>query len=84
MLPAEIQIETIARDVISAVTSALRPGPMIGCPVLGTILLPVVVALPTAVAEPSALLLPASGLLLRALGLRRCALPGPFLRLRKW
>ena len=49
MLPAEIQIETVARDVVTAVTSPLRPGPMIGCPVLGAILLPVVVTLPAAV-----------------------------------
>jgi hypothetical protein len=48
VLASEIEIEAGLRNVITAVASTLRPGAMIGGPVLGPILLPGIVPLPAA------------------------------------
>ncbi len=64
MLAAEIQAETGLRDIEAAIASALRPGSMVGSPMLGAILLPIVVPLPGALLCPTLLLLPGSRLLL--------------------
>jgi hypothetical protein len=46
VLAAEVDIEAGLWHVVTAVASALRPGAMIGGPVLGAILLPGVMLLP--------------------------------------
>ena len=67
MLAAEVETKTGLRDVETTVASALRPGSMVGRPMLGTILLPRATPLPGALLCPTLLLLPRSRLLLRAL-----------------
>ena len=58
MLAAEIEIEAVLRDVVTAVASALGPVAMVGGPVLAPVLLPGSVSLPAARLYPSTLLLP--------------------------
>ena len=58
MLVAEIETETGLRDVEATVASTLRPGSVVGSPVLGAILLPTGVPLPRALLCPALLLLP--------------------------
>jgi hypothetical protein len=48
MLPAEIEAKGLLRNEVTAVPSALRPGPMLILPLPGAILLPAIVPLPTA------------------------------------
>ncbi|HME06117.1 MAG TPA: hypothetical protein VKG25_03670 [Bryobacteraceae bacterium] len=71
MLATEINTEGLLRNVVAAIPPTLRPGAMVGGPVLGAILLPGVVPLPAAWLLPSALLLPSLCLLLRSLWLLR-------------
>ena len=75
MLAAKRYAELGLRDVITAVAAPLRPGAVVGRPVLRTILREGGVPLrAAALLSPALLLLPRSRLLLRALGLR--LLPG--------
>jgi len=46
MLAAKVQTETGLWDVEPAISSALRPGAMVGSPVAGAILLPAIMTLP--------------------------------------
>jgi hypothetical protein len=48
MLEAEIETEAILGDIVTAVSSALRPAPMVGRPEPGATLLPGIVPLPAA------------------------------------
>ena len=68
MLTSEIETEAVLRNVVTAIASALRPSPMVACPVLRTTLLPGSVPLPGALRCPCLLLLPRDGLLLGTLG----------------
>ena len=70
MLVAEREIEAGLRNVVAAISSALRPGTVIASPVLSTILLKCTMPLPGALRRPSPLLLPGDCLLLGTLGLR--------------
>lgn len=69
MLTSEVEIEASLRDIVTAVAPTLRPGAMVGGPVFGASLLPVIASLPAPALYPSPLLLPASCLLLRPLRL---------------
>jgi len=82
VLPAEVQIEAVLRDVVAAVTSTLRPGAMVGAPVSRTALLKGVVSLPAALLQPSPLLLPGLRLLPAALRLLRLRKDRTLLSLR--
>ena len=70
MLVAERETEAVLRDVVAAISSALRPGAMVALPVLSAILLQCGMPLPAAILCPSPLLLPGDRLPLGALGLR--------------
>lgn len=61
------ETETVLRNVVPAITSALPPSAMLASPVLSAILLPRAMPLPGARRRISALLLPGGCLLLRAL-----------------
>jgi len=70
VLTPERQTEAVLRNVVAAIASPLRPGAMLACPALRTILLPRTMRLPGAVLCPSPLLLPRDCLLLGTLWLR--------------
>ena len=70
----EMETELGLRNVVTAITSTLRPGAMVAAPVLRTILLPCTMPLPGAALQPSPLLLPRDCLLPRTL--RLLLLPG--------
>lgn len=67
MLRSEGGIEAVLRNEISAVAAALRPGAMIGAPVVVAIIPQRCVTLPSAISSEASLLLPYSGLFLSAL-----------------
>jgi hypothetical protein len=67
MLTAEIEAESVRRNIVTAIPAALAPGSVVGLPVLGATLLPVVMRRPSSILCPTALLLPGCRLLLGAL-----------------
>ena len=67
MLRTKRKSETVLRNVVAAISAALRPSAVIGRPMCGAMLLPSCVPLPTASLLPSALLLPTARLFLGAL-----------------
>ena len=58
MLPSEVSVKAIPRDVPAAVTSTLCPGSVLVVPVVGAMLVPVLVPLPATLSLPAALLVP--------------------------
>ncbi len=80
MLAAKIEPESLLRNVVSAIASALRPGAMIGSPPWRAELLKAILRLPAALLLPAPLLLPSPCLLLRPL-LRYAVLLGALRRL---
>ncbi len=63
-------VEAVLRNEVATVPAALRPGAMVGVPVVVALVSQGRVALPSAMSSPASLLLPRSSLFLRTLGRR--------------